>query len=62
MPEPIPDERRRAVFVALVAAQDSGLNVGDSRARVATEFELTTNEVQAIEREGLDAGWPPLGD
>jgi hypothetical protein len=62
MPEPLTDEQRRAVFAALVAAQDDGLSVAASRDRVAGEFGLTPAEVQAIEREGLDAGWPPLGE
>jgi monoamine oxidase len=45
------------VFAALVAAQDSGLSVAASRDRVAAEHVLTPAQVQAIEREGLDAAF-----
>ena len=53
-------ERRREVFAALVAAQDSGLDVSASRKRVAEEHGLTAKQVEKIENEGLDAQWPPL--
>ena len=49
----IPDERRRAVFAALVAAQDTGLNVAASRKHVAAEHGLTPKQVENIEKEGL---------
>jgi hypothetical protein len=62
MAESLSDERRREVFAALVAAQDSGLNVPASRKRVAAEHGLTPKQVEKIEREGLDAQWPPLGE
>jgi hypothetical protein len=51
---------RQAVFAALVEAQDRGLSVPDSRSAVADRFDLSLDEVIRIEREGLDAGWPPL--
>lgn len=60
MAEPIPVERRREVFAALVGAQDSGLDVAASRRKVAAEFGLTPKTVEKIEKEGLDAQWPPL--
>ena len=62
MSEPLPEDRRQAVFAALVAAQDGGLAVVASRETVAKQFGLTPDEVQAIEREGLDSGWPPLSE
>ena len=56
----IPEPVRREVFAAVVEAQDGGSNVADSRVQVAERFGLTEAAVRAIEREGLDAGWPPL--
>jgi hypothetical protein len=60
MADTIPDERRREVFAALVAAQDGGLDVAASRKKVAAEHGLTPKQVEKIEKEGLDAQWPPL--
>lgn len=60
MAETIPVERRREVFAAPVAAQDTGLAVAASRAKVAVEHGLTPKQVEKIEKEGLDAQWPPL--
>ncbi|HJZ58952.1 MAG TPA: hypothetical protein VKE74_28670 [Gemmataceae bacterium] len=62
MADPLPDDQRQAVFAALVAAQDDGLAVAASRELVASRYGLTPAQVQAIEREGLDSGWPPLGE
>jgi hypothetical protein len=62
MAEVLTEERRREVFAALVAAQDGGLDVSASRRKVAAEHGLTSKRVEKIEREGLDAEWPPLGD
>ena len=56
----LPEERRREVFAALVAAQDTGLDVASSRRQVATTHGLTLKQVEKIEKEGLDAQWPPL--
>ena len=61
-PEPMPEDRRRAVFLAVVEAQDGGATVAASRDAVAERFGMTVPQVRAIEREGLDAGWPPLAD
>jgi hypothetical protein len=55
-----PEDRRRAAFKALVDAQDGGMGVKESRAKVAAEFGLTEAEVEAIEREGSNRNWPPL--
>ena len=55
-----PVERRMRIFAALVQAQDEGEPVRTSRSQVAGVFGITTAEVQAIEKEGLAHGWPPL--
>jgi hypothetical protein len=52
--------RRQEVFLALVEAQDQGSSLKDSRAEVARRFGVAIDGVRDIEREGLDAGWPPL--
>jgi hypothetical protein len=58
--EAIPEEVRREVFAALVEAQDLGDSVSESRAAIARRFNLSEQDVRMIEREGLDALWPPL--
>jgi hypothetical protein len=61
MSEQIPEDRRREVFKALVEAQDGGLSVAASRAKVVAEQGITAEDVLAIEKEGLENEWPPLG-
>jgi hypothetical protein len=56
------EEERKAVFLALVAAQDAGKAVVLSRKEVAERFGLSDREVRRIEEEGLDVGWPPLSE
>ena len=56
----LPEECRREIFLALVEAQDKDLGVPQSREAVARRFGLSVEEVRQIEREGLDASWPPL--
>lgn len=53
-------DRRRAIFLAVVTAQDGGMTVGASRAEVARKFEVSEAQVKEIEREGLEHEWPPL--
>lgn len=55
------EQRRRELFLALVAAQDGGLGVRDSREAVARQFEVDAETVAEVEDEGLDKGWPPFG-
>ncbi len=53
-------DRRQAIFLAVVEAQDQGKPVAESRAEAARRFDVTIEQVRAIEREGLDENWPPL--
>lgn len=53
-------EQRQAIFHALLDAQDAGASVPQSRADVAKQFAVTVDEVKKIEKEGIDAQWPPL--
>jgi hypothetical protein len=57
---PLVESERKQVFRALVEAQDRGLTVEQSRRMVARRFGLSDQRVREIEREGLDAKWPPL--
>jgi hypothetical protein len=50
----------RAIFLALVEAQDVGDNVLQSRKAIAERFEISDGLVRRIEQEGIDACWPPL--
>jgi hypothetical protein len=56
----LPEDRRKEIFLALVEAQDRDLGVPQSREAIARRFDLSVEEVRQIEREGLDASWPPL--
>ncbi len=59
--EEISEERRRAIFLALVEAQDlHEFTVPQSRKMIADQFDISEGEVRLIEREGLDQVWPPL--
>ena len=62
MTESIPEDRRREIFAALVAAQDSGLSVAASREKAAAAHQVDAATVKAIEAEGMKNEWPPLGD
>ncbi len=48
---------RKAIFLALVAAQDRGLSVRTSYAEVTLNHGLTDAQLRAIEDEGLDHDW-----
>lgn len=53
-------EQRRAIFRALLDAQDAGASVAQSRATVAGQFGVSEEQVKEVEREGIDQQWPPL--
>ena len=58
--EPLPEPRRKEIFLALVEAQDRGMSPAASRKAVAECFGVSEGQVRQIEREGLDNQWPPL--
>ncbi|WP_088255335.1 hypothetical protein [Fimbriiglobus ruber] len=60
MADKIQVKQRREAFAALVAAQDTGLDVDTSRKQVAAKYGITTKTMEKIENEGLEAEWPPL--
>ncbi|MBX9584130.1 MAG: hypothetical protein K2X87_27850 [Gemmataceae bacterium] len=56
-------QQRKSIFSALVAAQDAGaLTVPESKKQVAAEYHITKEQLDLIENEGVDKGWPPLDD
>jgi len=58
-----PDEsKRRAFFAELIRLQDKGYTVAASRALVAKQFKVSPAVVRAVEDEGMEKDWPPLGD
>ena len=54
----LPKRRRQEIFVALVAAQDGGASVAESRKLVAQRCRVSEKDVRAIENEGVEEGWP----
>lgn len=58
--ESLPEDLRKEAFATLVRVQDDGVSVKESRAAVAGRFALTAEQVEQVEREGLDKKWPPL--
>jgi hypothetical protein len=62
-PSPNPAEDvRRAVFAALVEAQDRARTVHDAKQEVLAQFGITWAILERIEREGMDKEWPPLDE
>ncbi len=56
----LPEDRRREVFAALVAKQDEGSSVQESRDVMCARYGLEARVVLAIEQEGSEGEWPPL--
>jgi hypothetical protein len=54
-------QQRKSIFLALVSAQDvPGTTIVESKKTVAQQYEITTEQLALIEKEGLDKEWPPL--
>jgi hypothetical protein len=53
-------KQRKSIFHALVETQDTGIPVPESKKKVAAKFRLTREQLDLIEKEGLDKDWPPL--
>ena len=54
------EDQRKAIFQAVVEAQDAGMPVVDARKTVAKQFGVSEAEVRRIEEEGVKDEWPPL--
>jgi hypothetical protein len=53
-------KQRKSIFHELVETQDTGVPVPESKKKVAAKFHLTREQLDLIEKEGLDKDWPPL--
>ena len=53
-------KQRKSIFHALVETQDSGVGVIESKKKVAAKYHITREQLELIEKEGLDKDWPPL--
>jgi hypothetical protein len=58
--EPIAEDRRKEIFLAIVEAQDHDMDVPQSRKVVGDRFGVSESQVRLIEREGMEYQWPPL--
>ena len=56
----LPTAERKAIFLALVEAQDGKMGVVQSRKEIAQQFGISDRQVRRIEQEGIDGEWPPL--
>ena len=54
------EQERKAIFRALVTAQDELRNVRESYEKVTEHYEISQEQLRLIEEEGLDNEWPPL--
>lgn len=54
------DAERKAIFLALVQAQDGAITVAESRNVIAKQFSISEGQIRRIEQEGLKDCWPPL--
>lgn len=62
-PNPLPSEdRRRAIFAALVEAQGRTRSLRKAKQEVVAQFGVTGSVVAEIEREGMNNEWPPLDE
>ena len=53
-------KQRKSIFQALVKAQDQGIPVPESKQRIMEKYQLTAEQLELIEEEGLEKEWPPL--
>jgi hypothetical protein len=51
---------RMSVFRLLVVCQDYGMSVAEAREMIGRRYGLDEGQVRGLEREGLEAHWPPL--
>jgi hypothetical protein len=54
----IPVQKRKDIFLALVAAQDTHtMTVGDTERRVQMDFAITASQLSEIIEEGVEKEW-----
>jgi hypothetical protein len=55
-------QERKAIFRALVAAQDEMHSVRESYEKVTEHYEISLEQLRLIEDEGVENEWPPLAE
>ena len=55
-------QERKAIFRALVTAQDEVHNVRESYEKVTQHYEISQEQLKLIEDEGVENEWPPLSE
>jgi hypothetical protein len=58
--EQISEDRRKAIFAAIIEAQDANTDVVRCRQLIAFRFGLNDTQIEQIEQQGIEEGWPPL--
>lgn len=58
--KPLNTQRKQEIFLNLVETQDAVANVRKSYEVVTERYDISEEELRAIEEEGLDKEWPPL--
>jgi hypothetical protein len=58
--EQISEDRRKEIFAAIVEAQDDNTDVIRCRQLIAFRFGLNDTQIEQIEQQGIEGGWPPL--
>ena len=54
----IPVQKRKDIFLALVAAQDSRtMTVGDTERQVQVDYAITASQLHEIIEEGVEKEW-----
>ena len=54
----LPVQKRKDIFLALVAAQDSHtMTVGDTQRQVQLDFGITPSQLEEIIEEGVEKEW-----
>lgn len=53
-------KQRKQIFQTLVETQDKGVSVPESKKQVAAQYHITREQLELIEKEGLEKDWPPL--
>lgn len=55
-------QQRQEIFHDLVLTQDVVPSVPRSRQMITEKYDITVEQLRAIEDEGLDKEWPPLSE
>ncbi len=55
-------EEKKEIFSHLVATQDEVHNVRKSYEMVTDHFDISEEQLKAIQEEGLEHEWPPLSE